>query len=191
MPQHRRNIDGSPRWPLRLDGIRDIGLGFSDLRRKAQGNWSLGGDFPLEFRYMIEMNRRRTLSYDEKPNYDEPESENGDEQLPAVPNLEGILTDSRIRSVEDVLDYASLCALAVANGNVPTKLSKELRLWGELMYTCVQAQSLTSGDGDVNFIGQLIQIAGNPDAPTLKQAAKIAQDEAPVPVILDAVAVNE
>tara|TARA_R100000664_G_scaffold30824_1_gene43824 strand:+ start:1342 stop:1731 length:390 start_codon:yes stop_codon:yes gene_type:complete len=96
-----------------------------------------------------------------------------DENLPAVPDLNSILKDKGVRSVEDVLDYASMCAMAVANGNVPTKLSKELRLWGELMYSCVQTQNITNGDGDVNFIGQLIQIAGNPEAPTLKDAAKV------------------
>ena len=89
-----------------------------------------------------------------------------------VPNLEEILTDKRVRSVEDVLDYASTCAMAVANGNVPAKLSKELRLWGELMYSCVQTQNIVNGDGDVNFIGQLIQIAGNPEVPSLKEVAQ-------------------
>ena len=96
-----------------------------------------------------------------------------EERLPTVPDLGSILQDKGVRSVEDVLDYASTCAMAVANGNVPTKLSKELRLWGELMYSCVQTQNITNGDGDVNFIGQLIQIAGNPEAPTLKDAAKV------------------
>ena len=96
-----------------------------------------------------------------------------DENLPAVPDLNSILKDKGVRSVEDVLDYASMCAMAVANGNVPTKLSKELRLWGELMYSCVQTQNITNGDGDVNFIGQLIQIAGKPEASTLKDAAKV------------------
>jgi hypothetical protein len=96
-----------------------------------------------------------------------------EENLPTVPDLGSILQDKGVRSVEDVLDYASMCAMAVANGNVPAKLSKELRLWGELMYSCVQTQNITNGDGDVNFIGQLIQIAGNPEAPTLKDAAKV------------------
>lgn len=129
--------------------------------------------------------------------------ENDDnEQLPTVadpsgqveiPNLDALLTDKRVRSVEDVLDYASTCALAVAKGNVPVKMSKELRLWGELMYSCVQAQNITNGDGDVNFIGQLIQIAGNPEAPTLAQAAKtIDVKPVEVPVITkEKVAANE
>ena len=131
------------------------------------------------------------MNFNDALENDEPNDEQLPEtQEPMVPNLEEMLQTRGVRSVEDVLDYAASCAIAVANGNVPTKLSKELRLWGELMYTCVQAQNLNTGEGDVNFIGQLIQIAGNPDAPTLKQAAKIAKDEA-VPEILDAVAVNE
>jgi len=95
------------------------------------------------------------------------------EDIPlGVPGLEDQLGASKVRSVEDVLDYAATCALAVANGGVPVKLSKELRLWGELMYSCVQAQNMLGGEGDVNFIGQLIQIAGNPEAPRLADAAK-------------------
>ena len=125
-------------------------------------------------------------------NFDDALDNDDNGQLPAttdmggpieVPNLDALLTDKSVRSVEDVLDYASTCALAVAKGNVPTKLSKELRLWGELMYSCVQAQNIVNGEGDVNFIGQLIQIAGNPEAPTLAQAAKtidIQPEEAPI-----------
>ena len=135
---------------------------------------------------------------------DAPENERDGDQFPVasptdgpmVPDLETMLSESRVRSVEDVLDYASTCALAVANGNVPAKLSKELRLWGELMYSCVQTQNITNGDGDVNFIGQLIQIAGNPEAPTLKHAAKAIEAKAEpieesVVEIIESVAVNE
>ena len=115
-----------------------------------------------------------------------------------IPALAEMLSDNRIRSVEDILDYASTCALAVAHGNVPVKLSKELRLWGELMYSCVQTQNILGTDGDVNFIGQLIQIAGNPEAPTLKHAAKAIEAKAKVEAveesmveIIEAVAANE
>ena len=103
--------------------------------------------------------------------FDDNESNNGDlaPVEPVIPGLEVLLSD-KIRSVDDVLDYASTCALAIANGNVPVKLSKELRLWGELMYTCVQVQSIQEGEGDINFIGQLIQIAGTPGEALLKDA---------------------
>jgi hypothetical protein len=64
------------------------------------------------------------------------------------------------------------------------------------MYSCVQTQNITNGDGDVNFIGQLIQIAGNPEAPTLKHAAKTIEAKAEpveesVVEIVESVAVNE
>ena len=135
-------------------------------------------------------------------NFDDALENDDNEQLPAVadgggaleiPNLDALLTDKRVRSVEDVLDYASTCALAVAKGNVPAKLSKELRLWGELMYSCVQTQNITNGDGDVNFIGQLIQIAGNPEAPTLASAAKtidVKPEQVPT-IVPEKVAANE
>jgi len=116
-----------------------------------------------------------------------------DDERVGVPNLDTLLTDKRVRSVEDVLDYASTCALAVAKGNVPAKLSKELRLWGELMYSCVQTQNIVNGDGDVNFIGQLIQIAGNPEAPTLASAAKTidVKPEEVSTIVPEKVAANE
>jgi hypothetical protein len=135
-------------------------------------------------------------------NFDDVLENDDNEQLPAVadtggpleiPNLDALLTDKRVRSVEDVLDYASTCALAVAKGGVPTKLSKELRLWGELMYSCVQTQNIVNGDGGMNFIGQLIQIAGNPEAPTLAQAAKaidVEPEETPI-FVPEKVAANE
>ena len=37
---------------------------------------------------------------------------------------------------------------------------------------------MVGGEGDVNFIGQLIQIAGNPEAPRLADAAKARAIEA-------------
>lgn len=99
------------------------------------------------------------------------DNENEESALPqgesAVPELEELFSE-KVRSIDHVLDYASTCALAIANGNVPVKLSKELRLWGELMYSCIQAQKTQDSDGDVNFIGQLIQIAGTPGEVLLK-----------------------
>lgn len=134
------------------------------------------------------------MNFDDALENDEPADMSAKLELnpdSTVPDLEEMLSQKRVRSVEDVLDYASTCALAVANGNVPTKLSKELRLWGELMYSCVQAQNMLNGDGDVNFIGQLIQIAGNPDAPSLKDVAQaraidVTPEEAPIEVPLKA-----
>jgi hypothetical protein len=137
---------------------------------------------------MIGMTQRCEVNFDDVLEDDEPGGELLPESQPMVPSLEEMLQPKGVRSVEDILDYASTCALAVANGNVPAKLSKELRLWGELMYSCIQSQNMLGSDGDVNFIGQLIQIAGNPDAPTLAQAMTVKEE---VPAIIDAVAVKE
>ena len=137
---------------------------------------------------MIEMTQRCEVNFDDVLENDGPGGELLPESQPMVPSLEEMLQPKGVRSVEDVLDYASTCALAVANGNVPAKLSKELRLWGELMYSCIQSQNMLGNDGDVNFIGQLIQIAGNPDAPTLTQAVKPKEE---APEIIDVAAVNE
>ena len=115
---------------------------------------------------------------------------------PAVPELEELFSE-KVRSIDHVLDYASTCALAIANGNVPVKLSKELRLWGELMYTCIQAQKTQDSDGDVNFIGQLIQIAGTPGEVLLKdmiptKAIEAIEAAEPVEIVeADLIAVNE
>ena len=107
-----------------------------------------------------------------------------------IPGLEELFSE-KVRSIDNVLDYASTCALAIANGNVPVKFSKELRLWGELMYSCIQAQKVQETDGDVNFIGQLIQIAGTPGEALLKDAIPEKQVEAIEMVQDEPIVVNE
>lgn len=118
---------------------------------------------------------------------------------PAIPELEELFSE-KVRSIDHVLDYASTCALAIASGGVPVKLSKELRLWGELMYTCIQAQKMQDSDGDVNFIGQLIQIAGTPGEALMKdmvptkaiEAIEAIEAAEPIEVVAaDLIAVNE
>jgi len=108
----------------------------------------------------------------------------------AVPGLEELFSE-KVRSIDNVLDYASMCALAIASGNVPVKFSKELRLWGELMYSCIQAQKVQETDGDVNFIGQLIQIAGTPGEALLKDALPEKEIEAIEMVQDTPIVVNE
>ena len=70
-----------------------------------------------------------------------------------------LLLTGRIRALNDVVDLAAEVSGALMRGEMPTSTAREVRQWAELMYTCIQAQQSNS-DGDVNFIGQLIQIAG-------------------------------
>ena len=80
-------------------------------------------------------------------------------QAPLPESIAAFLDQRSVRSFEDVIDYASVCARAVVEKGLNASTSKELRLWGELMYTCVHSQG--AGDTGVSVIGQLIQIAGN------------------------------
>ena len=81
-------------------------------------------------------------------------------ELPAVPqNLQQLLSQGRIRELNDVVDLAAEVASGVVHGDLTTNAARELRQWAELMYTCIQAQQV-SGDGNVNFVAQLVQIAG-------------------------------
>ena len=80
--------------------------------------------------------------------------------LPAVSqSLSQLLAQGRIRELNDVVDLAAEVASGVIHGDLSTNAARELRQWAELMYTCIQAQNV-SGDGDVNFVTQLVQIAG-------------------------------
>ena len=91
-------------------------------------------------------------------------------------SIAAFLEQAPVRSFEDVIDYASVCARAVAEKGLNASTSKELRLWGELMYTCIHSQN--AGDSSVSVIGQLIQIA-NVDAgdltPTLPLPGGVAE----------------
>ena len=81
------------------------------------------------------------------------------QRSPEFPDsIKAFLEQNPVRSFEDVIDYASVCARAVAEQGLTAGVSKELRMWGELMYTCIHSQN--SGDSSVSVIGQLIQIAG-------------------------------
>ena len=100
------------------------------------------------------------------------------EKLPSkLPeSIAAFLEGRSVRSFEDVIDYASVCARAVADKGLTGGMSKELRLWGELMYTCIHSQN--AGDSSVSVIGQLIQIANveNTDLlPTLSSTGEGAE----------------
>jgi len=92
-------------------------------------------------------------------------------------SIEAFLEQRQVRSFEDVIDYASVCARAVSGNGLTAGASKELRLWGELMYTCIHSQN--AGDNNVSVIGQLIQIAGNDAVGALTSGADLASTFSP------------
>ena len=70
-----------------------------------------------------------------------------------------MLSSGKIRELNDVIDISSEIASLLVKRELTSGTSRELRQWAELMYTCVQAQQVTADSG-VNFITQLVQIAG-------------------------------
>ena len=70
-----------------------------------------------------------------------------------------MLSSGKIRELNDVIDISSEIASLLVKRELTSGTSRELRQWAELMYTCVQAQQITADSG-VNFITQLVQIAG-------------------------------
>ena len=101
--------------------------------------------------------------------------------LPAAPqSLLLLLTQGRIRELNDVVDLAAEVASALVQGDMNANTARELRQWAELMYTSIQAQNI-SGDVDVNFVTQLVQIAGGQAA--VENAPRNAIETAQHPVI--------
>lgn len=85
-----------------------------------------------------------------------------------------LLRTGRVRELDQVLDLAAEISGAVLRREITTSASRELRQWAELMYTCIQAENVTQG-GDTNFVTQLIQIAGGPNA---EETTRTIQDVA-------------
>ena len=78
------------------------------------------------------------------------------ETLPA--ELRILLDKGAVRTLEDVTDITAMFTLLVAEQQLPMRLSKEVRLWTELMFSSVAAKNATP-QNEVNVIGQLIQQA--------------------------------
>ena len=70
-----------------------------------------------------------------------------------------MLAAGNIRELNDVVDISAEIASLLVKKELTSGISRELRQWAELMYTCVQAQQVTADSG-VNFITNLVQIAG-------------------------------
>lgn len=83
------------------------------------------------------------------------------DQLPE--ELQAMLEKGAVRTLDDVTDVSVLFTRLVAEQKMPTRLSKEVRLWTELMFSAVSAKHATP-QNEVNVIGQLIQQAVVGDA---------------------------
>jgi len=70
-----------------------------------------------------------------------------------------MLAAGNIRELNDVVDISAEIASLLVKRELTSGISRELRQWAELMYSCVQAQQVTADSG-VNFITNLVQIAG-------------------------------
>ena len=68
-----------------------------------------------------------------------------------------LLQGGRIRELNDITDICAEAMNAIVKRQLSTGAARELRQWTELMFTCIQAQT-SLGDGDVNFVTQLIQM---------------------------------
>ena len=78
------------------------------------------------------------------------------EELPE--ELRMLLDKGAVRTLEDVTDITAMFTRLVAEQQLPMRLSKEVRLWTELMFSSVAANNATP-QNEVNVIGQLIQQA--------------------------------
>ena len=77
-----------------------------------------------------------------------------------MPNAKLIdfLAVGRLRSLDDVADYAALAAQAVVEGLDP-KVSRELRAWGDLMFSTLAAKSKAERpEAPLNVIQMLANI---------------------------------
>ncbi len=69
-----------------------------------------------------------------------------------------------LHSTHGIVDFATTVCLAVARGEIQIKQSVELRKWAELMYTCVVASEPNQNNVQVNYVEQLIQLAGGSES---------------------------
>lgn len=70
-------------------------------------------------------------------------------------------TAGNIDNTQAVIDFATTVCMSVADGKLKVSQSAELRRWAELMYSCIISQSGQGQNTQVNYIGQLVQLAGS------------------------------
>jgi len=69
-----------------------------------------------------------------------------------------------LHKTQSIVDFATTVCIAVAEGKLKTSQSAELRKWAELMYTCIVANEPQQNNVQVNYVEQLIQLAGGEQA---------------------------
>tara|TARA_R100000808_G_scaffold14656_1_gene34466 strand:+ start:402 stop:761 length:360 start_codon:yes stop_codon:yes gene_type:complete len=69
-----------------------------------------------------------------------------------------------LHQTHSIVDFATTVCIAVAEGKLKTSQSAELRKWAELMYTCIVANEPQQNNVQVNYVEQLIQLAGGTEA---------------------------
>jgi hypothetical protein len=69
-----------------------------------------------------------------------------------------------LHKTQSIVDFATTVCIAVAEGKLKTSQSAELRKWAELMYTCIVANEPQQNNVQVNYVEQLIQLAGGGEA---------------------------
>jgi len=89
------------------------------------------------------------------------ESIAGEETLPSVFLARAA---PHLHSTSGIVDLATTVCLAVSRGEIKAGQSAELRKWAELMYTCVVANAPKQNNVQVNYVEQLIQLAGGEEA---------------------------
>ena len=102
------------------------------------------------------------------------------EELPE--ELRMLLDKGAVRTLEDVTDITAMFTRLVAEQQLPMRLSKEVRLWTELMFSSVAAKNATP-QNEVNVIGQLIQQAVVGESAPKRIYEVIDLDTMPLPKI--------
>ena len=65
-----------------------------------------------------------------------------------------------LHKTQSIVDFAATVCIAVAEGKIKTAQSSEMRKWAELMYSCIIANEPQQAGVQVNYVEQLIQLAG-------------------------------
>jgi hypothetical protein len=66
-----------------------------------------------------------------------------------------------LHTAQGLVDFATLISAAVGEGKIKTQVARELRHLAEFSYTVQMAQNM--GGTQVNYVQQLIQLAGGPE----------------------------
>jgi len=69
-----------------------------------------------------------------------------------------------MHTTDGLVDFATTVCIGVSRGEIKSGQSMELRKWAELMYTCIVANSAGQSNVQVNYVEQLIQLAGGEGA---------------------------